>query len=135
MNSPRQFTVYFDGSCAVCSREIAFYQRRAGADVICFADISRVRGGFVAPDLSREEAMAVLHVRDEQGRLVSGVDAFLALWHRLPGLRWMAFFGGLPGLRQILELGYAAFLRWRARDLSQRCAGGQCAVAQSTREG
>lgn len=133
MNGPGRFTIYYDGGCPVCDREIAFYRRRVGAGELRFADISRVHGANVAPDLRRDAAMAELHVRDERGELVAGVDAFIALWRRLPGLRWMAVLGTLPGLRQLLGMGYAGFLRWRERDLERRCEGGVCKVPSATR--
>ncbi len=126
MKTAPVLTVYFDGACPVCRHEIDFYRRRRGAERICFSDISKVSDGRVAPDLSWEAAMSRLYVRTPVGELRSGVDAFLALWLALPGLRWMGRLGGLPGVRQVLGVGYALFLRWRARN---RPASGPCTEA------
>jgi predicted DCC family thiol-disulfide oxidoreductase YuxK len=45
--------------------------------------------------------------------LLSGAQAFLALWAALPGWRWLALAGRLPGAAWAMERGYRIFLRWR----------------------
>ena len=51
-------TVFYDGACPLCRREIAFYRRRRGAARIRWLDISRAPEGEVAPGLSRCAALA-----------------------------------------------------------------------------
>lgn len=73
-----KLTVYFDGSCPLGSAEISHYRSRSVAEVIDFADVScplAVPGS----DLSRDAAMAPLHVRLADGRLVSGAATFIAM--------------------------------------------------------
>ena len=36
----RSLTVFFDGSCPICSKEINFYKMRAGADELSWVDVS-----------------------------------------------------------------------------------------------
>ncbi len=104
-------TVYYDGACPVCSREIAHYRRQRGAESLRFVDVSQ--GGDPAPDLSREAALARMHVRLPDGSLRDGAAAFAALWRSLPGWRWLGRIASLPGIAQALELGYRGFLRGR----------------------
>ena len=54
-------TVFYDGSCPLCRREIDFYRRRRGAARIDWLDISGLPEGEVAPGLSRCAAL------DERG--------------------------------------------------------------------
>ena len=77
-------TVYYDGACPVCRREIGFYQKRTGAEV-SYCDVAAE--ACPAPDLTREEALKRFHVRLADGALVSGAAAFLALWRETPGFR------------------------------------------------
>ena len=70
-------TVYFDGACPLCSREIATYRRMDGADRLRWVDITKVPAQELGGDLTREQALARFHVRDEQGRLVSGAAGFV----------------------------------------------------------
>ena len=73
-----ELTVYFDGSCPLCRREIAFYRRLRGAERLQWLDVSA--GAPLGQDLSCEAAMRRFHVRDAQGRLLSGGAAFARLW-------------------------------------------------------
>ncbi|NJL08298.1 MAG: DUF393 domain-containing protein, partial [Methylacidiphilales bacterium] len=80
-------TVYYDGSCPVCSREIAHYRRCEGADAIVWTDITKATGEALAPDLTRSAALARFHVRRADGSLVDGGRAFAEIWQALPRFR------------------------------------------------
>ena len=103
-------TVYFDGACPVCSREIAVYQHGPGGDCIRWVDAARCRPEELGQGLSREAALARLHLRSGNGQLVSGAAAFTQLWKQLPRWRWLGLAFG-SGLRlAALERGYRVFL-------------------------
>ena len=106
-------TVFFDGSCPLCRREIAFYRRLRGAETICWQDVSQNDDQSVAPGLTRSAALARFHVMLGDGRLVSGGDAFRAVWRRLPLFRPAALLLSLPGLRWVLNRAYDGFLKVR----------------------
>ncbi len=101
-------TVYYDGSCPLCTAEISHYRKIAADSAVDFVDVSAE--AVPHPDLSRETAMARFHVRTASGELVSGARAFAALWAYLPGWRHAARIARLPGVTPLLELGYRAFL-------------------------
>lgn len=103
-------TVYFDGACPMCSREIAMYQRQPGANAVRWVDVARCDPSELGPDLTREAAMARLHLRRADGTLVSGAEAFTAMWRALP--QW-ALLGRLLSNRPtlwVLERAYRFFL-------------------------
>ncbi len=107
-------TVYFDGACPVCSREIAVYQQGPGGQDIRWVDVTRCGPGELGPGLSREAALARLHLRNRDGQLVSGAAAFTGLWKQLPRWRWLGVVFG-SGLRlAVLEIAYRLFL-WLRR--------------------
>jgi predicted DCC family thiol-disulfide oxidoreductase YuxK len=106
-------TVYFDGACPVCTREIALYRRQPGAEGVCWVDVSACSASTLGADLSREAALARLHVRRADGSLVSGARAFVALWAALPRTAWLARALGSAPIVAVLEVGYQAFLRLR----------------------
>lgn len=104
--------VYYDGACPVCSREIAAYRRAKGAEALCFVDVSQPDAPL-APGLTREAALARMHVRRADGSMASGAAAFAALWSALPGWAWLGRVAALPLIAPMLELGYRGFLRAR----------------------
>ena len=105
-------TVLYDGSCPLCRREIALYRGLQASQPLCFADVSDP--ALVPPPGTSSAALkARFHVRHADGRLESGARAFLALWAALPGWRWLARLGALPGVAALMEGAYRAFLRVR----------------------
>lgn len=108
-----ELTVYYDGSCPLCRREIALYQRQRGAEQLAWHDISA--GAPTGPGLSCEAAMRRFHVRDAQGRLHSGAAGFARLWRSLPGWRVLGWLAAVPPISWLLELAYRAFLPLRPR--------------------
>lgn len=106
-------TVYFDGACPVCSREIAVYQQGPGGQAIQWVDVTRCEPDQLGEGLTREAALARLHMRTPDGSLVSGAEAFTGMWRQLPRWRWLGVIFG-SGLRLMaLEWVYRAFLRVR----------------------
>jgi len=106
-------TVYYDGGCPVCAREISFYQRRPGAECLAWVDLTRAEDAALGPGLSRAAALARIHVRRADGRLIEGAAAFGEIWRCMPGLRWLGLLLGVPPFGALAEFGYRLFLRAR----------------------
>lgn len=114
VNSPAPLlTLYYDGGCPVCTREIGFYRRRSGAGRVCWINLAHCSDAELGPGLSREAAYARLHARLPDGTLLSGARAFAALWQALPAFRAVGRVAALPGVVHGLEWAYRGFLRLR----------------------
>lgn len=111
----RKLTVFFDGACPLCDREISYYRQRPGAEQVCWLDVSAVSEEEIPAGLTRNEALARFHVLDQEGRLVSGGAAFATLWIELPGFRLLGRISRVPPIAWCLEQAYNAFLRFRPR--------------------
>lgn len=105
-------TVLYDGACPLCRREIGVYRGLRSNAPVRFVDISNAAQPL-PPGTTRAQLMARFHVRNRDGELLSGARAFLALWAALPGWRWLALAGRLPGAAWAMERIYRIFLRWR----------------------
>jgi len=113
MTEPAQdLTVYYDGACPLCRREIALYRNCRGAESVAFVDVSQP-DVVPGPDLDRNAALARFHVRDGEGRLRSGAAGFAALWERLPAWRPLAVLAHIPLVLPLMEGAYRLFLRVR----------------------
>ena len=125
---PGRTTVFYDGSCPLCAREIAFYRRRQGAGALCWIDVSRAPDGAVAAGLSRERARARFHLRRSDGVLVSGGAAFAELWAALPAFRPLGRLFRSRGAVWLLDRSYDGFLH--LRPLLQRLLAGRAPSAR-----
>lgn len=112
-HAPPRLTVYYDGGCPLCEREIGYYRRRRGAGRVRWVDIAQCDDRALGPDLDRAAAFARLHARRPDGVLLSGARAFAALWQALPGLQPLGRIAALPGIVHGLEWAYRGFLRVR----------------------
>ena len=94
-------TVIYNAQCPICSREIAVYERRS--ETLRFEDLHQA--DLDALGLTEEDAARRLHVVQD-GKVISGVDAFTLLWRETPGFGWLGRFVSLPGIKQITALIY-----------------------------
>ena len=120
MTAP-ELTIYFDGSCPLCRREIAMYRDLPASQALQWVDVSA--GQPLGEGLSCEAAMRRFHVREANGRLLSGGAAFARLWRALPGWRVLGWVFAWPPLSWLLELAYRVFLPIRPalQRLARRC--------------
>ena len=116
---PAPLTVYYDGACPVCRREIGFARRR-GADMD-FVDIAR--GGVLPEGLDRNDALARFHVRRPDGTVLAGAEAFGEMWARIPLLRPLGWIARRKALQGPLDWLYGRFLK--VRPLIQKGFGGR----------
>jgi predicted DCC family thiol-disulfide oxidoreductase YuxK len=121
-------TVFYDGLCPLCSREIVHYRKHAPADAVQFLDFTAPGFDAAAHGLDPKRIREVMHAKvgDE---LRTGLDAFIALWEAIPGLRWLARLSKLPGVHLALLMGYVVFARlrpWLPRRRREECTAGGC---------
>lgn len=113
-----RLTIWFDGSCPLCRREIALMRRLDRRGAIDFVDVAGE--GDAGCPADKAELLARFHAR-EDGRLLSGAAAFAAMWRAVPLLRPLGLAARNPVVLAALERAYVVFLRFRPR--LQRLAG------------
>lgn len=80
-------TVFFDGLCPVCSREVRLYRRLHAPGAILWRDLASAEDLLQQESFGLADALALLHVRDADSTLRIGLAAHLCMWQRLPGFR------------------------------------------------
>ncbi|MEM7259210.1 MAG: DUF393 domain-containing protein, partial [Pseudomonadota bacterium] len=83
-------TMFYDGGCPLCDREVAHYKRLDTANKVAWVDIDENTAALKPHGITLEAAMRRLHVTDRNGQLVTGAFAFHTLWRELPYYRWLA---------------------------------------------
>ncbi|MBS3747350.1 MAG: DUF393 domain-containing protein [Wenzhouxiangellaceae bacterium] len=122
-------TVWYDGGCPLCRREIAFMRRLDRRERIRFVDVSEGSEAGPACPLDRETLLARFHAREEgagasgdatadaeggaRDEIVSGAAAFAAMWRAIPLLRPLGLLARNRYVLNVLEFGYRGFLRFR----------------------
>lgn len=113
MTHPRT-TVYFDGACPLCRREIGLLQRLDRKNRLLFKDISPPQAASFCP-LPQEVMLARFHVRRADGVMFDGAAAYLTAYAQIPGLGWLGRLVRWPATLRVLDRLYALFLRQRPK--------------------
>ena len=111
MNKGEKTEVYFDGACPLCRREISLYRKVDKKAHISWVDVSKSIDAV--PNLTNEELLKRFHVKAKNGKILSGAEAFFALWRELPGWRWLGKLGKYSFVVNFAEMVYIVFLKLR----------------------
>ena len=113
----KKIKIYYDGACHLCSREIKHYFKlnikRDNEPVFEFIDIANPKFNSKLENLNENNVQKAMHVRDENGDLHVGVNAFIVIWKNIPQYKFMAFFIKLPIVFQLSKVGYFIFAKIR----------------------
>jgi predicted DCC family thiol-disulfide oxidoreductase YuxK len=109
---PADVTVWYDGACPLCLREIALMRRLDKRRAIRFVDLA---GPDATCPLDRREMLARFHAQEAGQVIVSGAAGFAAMWRAIPVLRPLGLLARFPAVLWLLERAYLGFLRFRPR--------------------
>ena len=110
-------TVFYDGKCGLCSKEINHYRKIAPSNIFNWQDITESADELNKEGISLSEGLRLLHAKDEEGLVHVGVDAFILIWKQLRRWRVLGLLVGLPIIRQIANTAYLTFANWRFKKL------------------
>lgn len=119
MNTTTKFcvplTVYYDQSCPLCATEMHVIRELDWRGRLKLVDCSAPEfddRALADEGVTREAMMTRLHARDPEGRWLTGLDAFEAVYASA-GLQGMARFWGDRRLRPVLDRIYPVMARYR----------------------
>jgi predicted DCC family thiol-disulfide oxidoreductase YuxK len=127
-------TVFFDGACPVCVREIALMRRLDRRRRLVWCDFSRPDYDTASINISPAELGRVIHARWADGNVITGVEVFRAMWEAV-GLGFLARLSRLWLVEPLVLRAYAWFARNRLRltGRSHACTGDSCRSSLSSR--
>lgn len=117
VNPQSYITVFYDGACGLCAREINYYRSIAPDNVFVWVNLIEDTRWFEQLGYSQSQGLQALHVLDEAGRMHVGVEAFIVIWNALPGWRVLSILASLPVVKPLLSIIYRYFAQWRFKKL------------------
>jgi predicted DCC family thiol-disulfide oxidoreductase YuxK len=127
-------TVFFDGACPICDREIALMRKLDRRRRLVFCDFSRSDYDSSVINISLADLGRIIHARWGNGSVITGVEVFRAMWEAV-GLGFLARLSRLSLVEPLVLNAYAWFARNRLRltGRSPVCTGEACRSAHSSR--
>jgi predicted DCC family thiol-disulfide oxidoreductase YuxK len=120
-------TVFFDGACPICVREIALMRRLDRRRRLVCCDFARPDYDTASINISPAELGRVIHARWADGDVITGVEVFRAMWDAV-GLGVLTKLSRLSFVESLVLKAYAWFARNRLRltGRSHACTGDSC---------
>ena len=130
-------TVFYDGKCGLCSKEINHYRKIAPENVFDWQDITENQAKLnkqgnlcqnqninyikfnriLVLGISLADGLRLLHAMDQNGKIHVGVDAFILIWSQLNNWIWLGRIVSLPIIRPIINKLYVKFADIRFKKL------------------
>jgi predicted DCC family thiol-disulfide oxidoreductase YuxK len=101
-------TVYYDGACPSCVKDRRHYERLAGeaAQNVHWFDVTGQDEFLRSLGIDPERALKELHVKIENQKTVSEMDAYILLMRKVPLLKPLARLIDLPLIRPFFSRVY-----------------------------
>ena len=93
-------TVFYDGKCGLCSKEINHYRKIAPSSIFDWQDITESTDELDKEGIGLAEGLKLLHAKDNNGKMHIGVDAFILIWRQLRYWKLLAILVSLPLMRR-----------------------------------
>ena len=114
MNTPK-LTIFFDGGCPLCKREVDFLQSKNQKGALRFIDINT--SDFFSDlkyGITYKQAMDRIHAMKSDGSVIKDIKVFQEAYS-LIGLGWIYAPTKLPILDKFIEFIYGLWAKYRLK--------------------
>ena len=128
-NLSRETTLYYDGVCSLCSKEIRILQSICD-DNLYLRNIHSLSAEKTEGLPSKAMLLLYLHAQTEKGDWLVGLDATVRAWQHTPYGKFFKILG-IPGFRLIADYCYNI---WAKRRYERNMSGGlydACSLGES----
>lgn len=127
-------TIFYDGNCPLCSKEMQALERYDLHNRIQLEDIHQTNFEQKFPDIDKIKATEILHGK-LNGVTLLGLDVTCHAWRLVGKKPWIALLR-LPIIKPFADLGYLFFAKHRTRISSllmgkSYCENGQCGIKKA----
>ncbi|MBL4818311.1 MAG: DUF393 domain-containing protein [Deltaproteobacteria bacterium] len=121
----RPFTIFYDGSCGLCRKEMAQLKAKDTQEKLELVDAMAPNFDAATQDLEPTKLRQMIHLKDAQGNLYVGVDAFAIIW-RVTGHPWLAYWCRMPLTKPIAKIIYRFVAKYRYKFSKITCGKDEC---------
>ena len=108
-----KLTIFFDGGCPLCKREVDFLQSRDQKKYLKFIDINSSNFGLeINYGITYKQAMERIHALKNDGSFIKDIEVFQEAYH-LIGLGWIYAPTKLPIIDKLFEFIYRLWAKNR----------------------
>ena len=108
-----KLTIFFDGGCPLCKREVDFFQSRNQRGYLRFIDINSSNSSLeLKYGITYKQAMERIHALKSDGSVIKDLKVFQEAYS-LIGLAWVYTPTKLPILDKCTELIYGLWAKYR----------------------
>ena len=107
-------TIYYDGHCPLCMKEMQLLKHHDNKNSILFVDLHNHDFSKEHPHIITSEAIRILHGQLDTGELLLGLDVTCKAWSLVGKHKWLAILRW-PLIRTIADLIYRVFARYRSK--------------------
>lgn len=107
-----QLTVFFDGHCPLCTKEIGLLKQLDNQKKLHFEDIHAIDFVYRYPYIDVVAADKRLHGQLGNGQIITGLDVTAKAWDLVGHHKWLQILRW-PVIRWFADLGYLIFARFR----------------------
>ena len=110
-----ELTIFFDGGCPLCQREIDFLESRNQKAKLKFIDINSSDLSLMCEyGITYKQAMERIHALKNDGSIIKDIEVFQEAYH-LIGLGWIYAPTKLPILYGIFQFIYRIWAKYRLK--------------------
>lgn len=103
MDLPNKKTVYYDGTCPMCTVVLKSVNGSSQKEKFDSRDIN---AGQLPQNIKLADALREIHVVDQNGKIYKNVEAILKILEEYPRYKVLSKIGRLPIIKQFLQIGY-----------------------------
>tara|TARA_Y100001968_G_scaffold191641_1_gene175568 strand:+ start:452 stop:850 length:399 start_codon:yes stop_codon:yes gene_type:complete len=113
--STEKLTIFFDGECPLCKREVNFLQSKNQKRSLKFIDINSSDFGlYFKHGINYKQAMEKIHALKSDGSLITDIQVFQEAY-KLIGLGWIYAPTKLPIVDNLIESIYRLWAKYRLK--------------------
>jgi len=107
-------TIYYDGDCPLCMKEMQLLKRHDNKKYIHFIDLHNDNFSIDYPHINLSEAIRVLHGQLNTGKMLLGLDVTCKAWSLVGKHKWLTILRW-PLIRIVADIIYRVFARYRSK--------------------